>query len=44
MKEYADLLGTTTPTCEAFTGLVRDVTEFLAAIDLVPLSRAVRGG
>jgi glycolate oxidase iron-sulfur subunit len=36
MKEYADLLGAADPDVIAFTGLVRDVTEFLASIDLVP--------
>jgi glycolate oxidase iron-sulfur subunit len=36
MKEYADLLGESDPDAAAFSGLVRDVTEFLASIDLVP--------
>jgi glycolate oxidase iron-sulfur subunit len=36
MKEYADLLGASDPDVAAFTSIVRDVTEFLASIDLVP--------
>jgi glycolate oxidase iron-sulfur subunit len=40
MKEYADLLGPDDPDVEAFTSLVRDVTEFLAGIDLVPFRAA----
>ncbi|MBV9329822.1 MAG: 4Fe-4S dicluster domain-containing protein [Chloroflexi bacterium] len=42
MKEYADLLGADDPDVQEFTGLVRDVTEFLADIELVPPSLAVR--
>jgi glycolate oxidase iron-sulfur subunit len=42
MKEYADLLGPDDPDVEAFSSMVRDVTEFLAAIDLVPFTTAVR--
>jgi glycolate oxidase iron-sulfur subunit len=39
MKEYAELL----PDAEAteFASLTRDVTEFLASVDLVPFARAV---
>jgi glycolate oxidase iron-sulfur subunit len=36
MKEYADLLGASDPDMVAFTALVRDVTEFLTSIELVP--------
>jgi glycolate oxidase iron-sulfur subunit len=36
MKEYAELLGADDPDVLEFTSLVRDVTEFLAGIDLVP--------
>jgi glycolate oxidase iron-sulfur subunit len=39
MKEYVDLLGHGDADVLAFTSLVRDVTEFLAAIDLVPPTR-----
>ncbi|MBV9596624.1 MAG: 4Fe-4S dicluster domain-containing protein [Chloroflexi bacterium] len=42
MKEYADLLGADDPDVQEFTGLVRDVTEFLADIELVRPSHAVR--
>jgi glycolate oxidase iron-sulfur subunit len=42
MKEYAELLGHDDPDVRAFTGLVRDVTEFLASIELVPGTRQVR--
>jgi glycolate oxidase iron-sulfur subunit len=41
MKEYADLLGTDDPDVLAFTSLVRDVTEFLASIELTPFRSAV---
>jgi glycolate oxidase iron-sulfur subunit len=41
MKEYADLLGSG-PEAAEFAGLTRDVSEFLASIDLVPPRRAVR--
>ncbi len=37
MKEYAELLGHGDPDVVAFSSLVRDVTEFLAGIDLEPL-------
>jgi glycolate oxidase iron-sulfur subunit len=36
MKEYADLLGADDPDVLEFTSLLRDVTEFLAGIELVP--------
>jgi glycolate oxidase iron-sulfur subunit len=36
LKEYADLLGASDPDVIAFAGLVRDVSEFLVSIDLVP--------
>ncbi|MBV9134650.1 MAG: 4Fe-4S dicluster domain-containing protein [Chloroflexi bacterium] len=39
MKEYAELLSE--PEAREFSALVRDVTEFLASIDLVPPQRAV---
>ncbi|HEY2593034.1 MAG TPA: heterodisulfide reductase-related iron-sulfur binding cluster, partial [Chloroflexota bacterium] len=39
MKEYADLLGASDPDVIAFTSLVRDVSEFLASIELVPPGR-----
>jgi glycolate oxidase iron-sulfur subunit len=39
MKEYADLLGVSDPDVVAFTSLVRDVSEFLASIELVPPGR-----
>ncbi|HEY1296302.1 MAG TPA: heterodisulfide reductase-related iron-sulfur binding cluster [Chloroflexota bacterium] len=41
MKEYADLLGADDPDVMAFANLVRDVTEFLASIDMVPFERPV---
>ncbi|MBV9578305.1 MAG: 4Fe-4S dicluster domain-containing protein [Chloroflexi bacterium] len=41
MKEYADLLGPSDPDVQAFTALVRDVTEFLAGIELLPPTRSV---
>jgi glycolate dehydrogenase iron-sulfur subunit len=39
MKEYAELLPD--PEAAEFAGLTRDVTEFLASIDLVPFTREV---
>jgi glycolate oxidase iron-sulfur subunit len=42
MKEYADLLGEGDPLVSEFSALVRDVSEFLAGIDLVPPTRVVR--
>jgi glycolate oxidase iron-sulfur subunit len=39
MKEYADLLGASDPDVIAFASLVRDVSEFLASIELVPPGR-----
>jgi glycolate oxidase iron-sulfur subunit len=41
MREYVDLLGPD-PLAEEFAGLTRDVTEFLASIDLMPPRGAVR--
>ena len=40
MKEYADLLPD--PEATEFAGLTRDVTEFLAALDVVPPRRTVK--
>ena len=37
MKEYSELIGN----ASEFAGMVRDVTEFLASIDLVPFRRPV---
>ncbi len=42
MKEYAELLGPEDPHVREFASLVRDVTEFLAAIDLEPLGELRR--
>jgi glycolate dehydrogenase iron-sulfur subunit len=42
MKEYADLLGPDDPLVLEFSSLVRDVSEFLASIDLEPPRREVR--
>ncbi len=42
MKEYADLLGDDDPLVLEFSSLVRDVSEFLAGIDLAPARREVR--
>jgi glycolate oxidase iron-sulfur subunit len=42
MKEYADLLGPDDPLVAEFSALVRDVSEFLAEIDLVPPTGSVR--
>lgn len=39
MKEYADLLSE--PEAQEFSSLTRDVTEFLASIDLAPFVRSV---
>jgi glycolate oxidase iron-sulfur subunit len=36
MKEYAELLGDSDPDLIVFTSRVRDVTEFLASIELIP--------
>jgi glycolate oxidase iron-sulfur subunit len=41
MKEYADLLGADDADVQALTRLVRDVTEFLAGIELRPAVRPV---
>jgi Fe-S oxidoreductase len=41
MKEYSDLLGADDPDVLEFTSLVRDLTEFLAGIDLVAPSHTV---
>jgi glycolate oxidase iron-sulfur subunit len=42
MKEYTELLGSTDGSVAEFAALVRDVSEFLASIDLVPPGREVR--
>ena len=41
MKEYTELLGASDPLAVEFSGLVRDVTEFLASIQLEPPRRSL---